>query len=181
MKMVRRGKNEEETLHFLVDRMLGKLCTWLRILGHDSLYAGDLKSQFVGGEEDEDKILVALAEHEKRVLLTRDKNLASLARTKGIQCIQIKTDEVMDQLKELVCHNRNINLEPVPIRCSACNARLRKVTKGEENIVKEKNYVPTSKVGTWDFWVCERCGRIYWEGSHWMNMRERLKQLKCIP
>ncbi|MCK4731564.1 MAG: hypothetical protein KAT65_03815 [Methanophagales archaeon] len=44
--------------------------------------------------------------------------------------------------------------------------------------MREKSYVPKSKIGVWDFWVCERCGRIYWEGSHWENMREKLRQLK---
>ncbi len=169
---------EKEPLRFVTDRMLGKLSTWLRILGHDTVYAAEIKGKSVGGEEDEDKALVAFAEHEARILLTRDKNLASSASNKGAQCVQIKTEDVMEQLKELLLHNVNINLEPVPARCSECNARIRKVEEGEEEILKEKSYVPTSMVGKCDFWVCEGCGRIYWEGSHWRDMRERLRQLR---
>lgn len=171
---------EKESLRFVTDRMLGKLSTWLRILGHDTVYAGDIniEKENVEGEEDEDKALVALAEDEARILLTRDKNLASSARKKGVQCVQIKTEDVMEQLKELLLHNVNINLEPVPVRCSECNARIRKVEEGEEEILNEKSYVPTSMVGKWQFWVCEGCGRIYWEGSHWRNMRERLRRLR---
>lgn len=165
-------------MRFVTDRMLGKLSTWLRILGHDTVYAAEIKGKSVGGEEDEDKALVAFAEHEARILLTRDKNLASSASNKGAQCVQIKTEDVMEQLKELLLHNVNINLEPVPARCSECNARIRKVEEGEEEILKEKSYVPTSMVGKCDFWVCEGCGRIYWEGSHWRDMRERLRQLR---
>jgi len=170
----------KKELRFVTDRMLGKLSTWLRVLGHDTIYAGDIniEKESVGGDEDEDKALIALAEHEARILLTRDKNLAAFARKRGVQCIQIKTDEVMEQLKELLQHNININLEPVPLRCSECNARIRKVEEGEEDILREKSYVPTSMIGKWDFWVCEHCGRIYWEGSHWRNMREKLKKLK---
>jgi O-6-methylguanine DNA methyltransferase len=169
-----RFEKVEKELRFVTDRMLGKLSTWLRILGHDTVYAAEVKE----GDEDEDKTLIALAEHEARILLTRDKNLASSARKKSVQCVQIKTDEVMEQLKELFRHNININLEPVPVRCSECNAKIRKVEEGEEDILREKSYVPTSMIGEWDFWICERCGRIYWEGSHWRNMREKLRQLQ---
>jgi len=158
--------------------MLGKLSTWLRILGHDTVYAAAIAIK--NGEKDEDNAIAAFAAHEARILLTRDKNLVSSARKSGVQCLQIKTDAVMEQLQELLHHNLNINLEPVPVRCSECNAQLRKVEDGEEYILKEKSYVPTSMIGKCDFWVCERCGRIYWEGSHWRDMRERLRQLNGL-
>ena len=168
-------KNE---LRFVADRMLGKLSRWLRILGHDTVYAAEVKGK--SNEGDEDKALVTLAAREARILLTRDKNLASSARRKGVHCVHIRTDDVMEQLKELLLHHVTINLEPVPARCSECNARIRKVEEGEESLLREKRYVPMSMVGTCEFWVCERCGRIYWEGSHWQNMRERLKQVNGV-
>jgi len=174
-KITTYGESARE-LRFVTDRMLGKLSIWLRILGHDTIYAGDITSK--KGAEDEDNTLITFAEHEARILITRDKTLASLAERRGVQCLYIKTDEVMDQLKELYHHNIAINREPRAVRCSECNARIRKVGKGEEDMLREKSYVPTSMIGTWDFWICERCGRIYWEGSHWREMRERLRQLK---
>ena len=165
-----------ETPRFLTDRMLGKLSTWLRILGHDTVYAADIARK--GGDgEDEDNALTAFAAREARILLTRDKDLAASASRQGVHCVQIKTDEVMDQLEELLDHHLKINFEPVPVRCSECNALIRKVKDGEENLLKAKDYVPTSMIGTWDFWICEHCGRIYWEGSHWRDMRERLRPL----
>jgi uncharacterized protein with PIN domain len=165
-------KEEEEAIRFVTDRMLGKLCTWLRILGYDTIYAAEVKGEFV----EEDESLAALAEHEARILLTRDKNLASSARKRGAQCVLIKTSEVMVQLKELLC--LDLNLEPVTVRCSECNGRLRRVEEGEENILREKSYVPMTMIGKCDFWICVHCGRIYWKGSHWRNIREKLKQLQ---
>ena len=195
--------------------MLGKLTTWLRVLGYDTVYAVEVKAEGKEGEEgekekekekkgeEEDRSLTALAEHEARILLTRDKNLAAAATKKGVQCVQIKTDNAMEQLQELLRHDltSHLNLEPVPARCSECNARLRLVGCGkeEEAMLKEKNYVPAGRVGVREgekggeregeegeregegkreFWVCERCGRVYWKGSHWKNMRARLKQLQ---
>jgi len=174
--MREKKRENEDTLRFVTDRMLGKLSTWLRVLGYDTVYAAEVKS--VKDEEDEDNALISLAKQEARILLTRDKNLVLGAGKKGVQCVQIKTDDAMEQLKELLRHNIALNLEPVPVRCSECNARIRKVEGGEEEILRERSYVPKSKIGEWDFWVCERCGRIYWEGSHWRNMREKLDQLK---
>jgi len=195
--------------------MLGKLTTWLRVLGYDTVYAAEVKAEGKEGEEgekekekekkgeEEDRSLTALAEHEARILLTRDKNLAAAATKKGVQCVQIKTDNAMEQLQELLRHDltSHLNLEPVPARCSECNARLRLVGSGkeEEAMLKEKNYVPAGRVGVREgeeggeregeegeregegkreFWICERCGRVYWKGSHWKNMRARLKQLQ---
>ncbi len=174
--MVNREKGGDA--RFVTDRMLGKLSTWLRILGHDTVYAADIKTTAFEADEDEDRAIISFAEHEARILLTRDKNLAQAARKKGVQCVQIKTDEVMEQLKELLRHHINLNLEPVPARCSECNGKIRKVEEGEEGILKGKSYVPAHMIGKWHFWVCEHCGRIYWEGSHWRNMREKLGQLK---
>lgn len=164
----------EETIRFVTDRMLGKLSTWLRILGYDTIYAAEVEDEGV----EEDKSLAAMADYEARILLTRDKNLAAYAKRRGVQCIHIKTGELMGQLKELLHHYQHLNLEPVSIRCSLCNGRLRKVVEDEAEILREKSYVPTILIGECEFWICNRCGRIYWEGSHWRNMRERLKQLQ---
>ena len=168
---------KEDTLRFVTDRMLGKLSTWLRILGYDTVYAADIAIKKGEEDEDEDNAIATFAACEARILLTRDKNLAASARKNGVPCVQIETAGVMEQLKELLTHNLNINLEPVPVRCSECNARIRKVEAGEEDMLKEKSYVPMEMIGKREFWVCERCGRIYWEGSHWRNMREQLRRL----
>jgi hypothetical protein len=161
---------------FVTDRMLGKLSTWLRILGHDTIYAGDIHN--IAGSEDEDTAIIAFAAQEARIILTRDKKLASMAEKKGVRCLYLQSDEVIEQLKELQRHAMAINREPHTVRCSECNARIRKVAKGEENLLRAKGYVPVDMIGTWDFWICEQCGRVYWEGSHWRNMREQLKNLK---
>ncbi|MBN1763233.1 MAG: methylated-DNA--[protein]-cysteine S-methyltransferase [Methanomicrobia archaeon] len=170
-----------ETPRFLTDRMLGKLSTWLRILGHDTVYAADIVrnegERREEEEEDEDNALAAFAAREARILLTRDKELAASAKKNGVHCVQMKTDEVMAQLKELLSYNLKINLKPVPIRCSECNALIRKVKASEVDLLKAKDYVPVHMIGTWDFWICEHCGRVYWEGSHWRDMRERLQPL----
>jgi hypothetical protein len=55
---------------FVADKTLGRLARWLRILGCDVLYG----SNFSGNG------LLAAARQESRVVLTRDRRLASVAR-----------------------------------------------------------------------------------------------------
>ncbi len=172
---------ERETLRFLTDRMLGKLSTWLRILGYDTVYAADLALGDQSGEEyknkDEDSALVSFAAQEGRIVLTKDKQLAALAERRGVRSVLSKADDVMEQLQELLRHDVPIHLEPTAVRCSVCNGELRQVEADEAEVLKGSDYVPSDLIGEWAFWICDRCGRIYWEGSHWQDIRERLKHL----
>ncbi|MBA5941745.1 MAG: hypothetical protein H0M93_00165 [Methanophagales archaeon] len=181
---IRARTRRKNSYRFATDRMLGKLSRWLRILGHDTVYAAEMELKRIkkvneAGDE-EDNAILAFADCEARILLTRDKSLAGLARKKNVHCIQIKTGEALEQLTELLHQGININLEPVPVRCSECNARIRIVGEDEMSILKKSSYVPLSMIGVWKFRICEDCGRIYWEGSHWRSMREQLKKLRDI-
>jgi O-6-methylguanine DNA methyltransferase len=175
---------EPEALRFLTDRMLGKLSTWLRILGYDTVYAADLAIQDGEGwngevdGKDEDSALVSFAEQQDRIVLTKDKRLAAMAERRGVRSVLSKADDVMEQLQELLRHNVPIHLEPTPVRCSVCNGELRQVEADEAEVLKGRDYVPSDLIGEWEFWICDRCGRIYWEGSHWQDIRERLKHLR---
>jgi O-6-methylguanine DNA methyltransferase len=172
-----------EALRFVTDRMLGKLSTWLRILGYDTVYAADLAIRDDAGHEyenkDEDSALISFAGREGRIVLTKDKRLAALAERRGVRSVLIKTDDVLEQLQELLRHDVPIRLEPTAVRCSICNGALRKVETDEADALKGRDYVPSDMLGEWEFWICEHCGRIYWEGSHWRDIRERLKRVNA--
>ena len=165
-------------MRFVADRMLGKLCTWLRILGYDTVYAGSL-CEGSESNEDEDHHILSFARKEKRILLTRDKELAFNAERAGVKSILVRSDDLDGQLCELVS-SLNLRLEPVAERCSECNAPIRLVKRSEEAKLRSIDYVPKALIGKIDFWICDACGRIYWEGSHWRAIRERLKRIESI-
>ena len=58
-------------------------------------------------------------------------------------------------------------------RCIECNIALDKVAKAD---VLEK--VPPFVYQTQEeFARCIKCGRIYWHGTHWRNMRAELERI----
>jgi len=78
---------------FLLDVMLGKLATYLRMCGHDAAYALD-----EGRDTEADDELLAAARAEDRTLLTRDVQLAERADDRGFL---LEARDVTDQLREL--------------------------------------------------------------------------------
>jgi uncharacterized protein with PIN domain len=79
---------------FVADRMLGTLCRYLRFMGYDTISANALSP----GNSSEDTLLIRIAHDEGRVLLTRDRELASRAGPEGIL---ITSDDVIGQVTQL--------------------------------------------------------------------------------
>jgi len=145
-------------MRFLCDHMLGSLARWLRFMGYDTAYPKPIS----------DRELAALARTEERILVTRDKELA--ARVSG--AIQIRSDVLEEQIREVAAV---LPLRPVdPLsRCSLCNTVLEPATIDD---VMER--VPEGvRSRHLNFWRCRTCGRIYWQGTHWDKMIERLNNL----
>ena len=140
----------------LLDVMLGKLATLLRMCGYDAAYALDR------GIEADDEIL-ALAEAEDRLLITRDRELAARAE----RSLLLESKDVDDQLRELEMAGIELSLDE-PSRCAACNESLEPVSAGEET----PEYAPDPDEQP--VWCCPDCGQYFWKGSHWDDVETRL-------
>ncbi len=157
-------------MKFIADRMLGRLARWLRLFGYDTLV---IKKQ-----ENEDDVLLKLAEKEGRILISRDRVLVSKARKRGIEAYNVQSPEIMEQLKEIQ-EKFKISIEPEMDRCTVCNSMIRKVKPEEMELVSSKEYVfPEMLKSGIEFWVCDACGQVYWQGKHWENIKERVERLK---
>ncbi|TET21919.1 MAG: hypothetical protein E3J71_07760 [Candidatus Stahlbacteria bacterium] len=143
---------------FLADAMLGKLSTWLRILGWDA--------EYVKGKSTEE--LLDRAKTEGRILLTRRQGL------EDERLVFVESEILEEQLKQLEELYRILtNAEPFT-RCIACNVVLQAVDKAE---VKGK--VPFYTFQTQqEFSRCPRCGKLFWPGSHHTAMLRKIKGLK---
>ncbi|MGB8951708.1 MAG: Mut7-C RNAse domain-containing protein [Candidatus Aminicenantales bacterium] len=148
-------------MKFVVDCMLGKLAKWLKILGFDVLY-------FPKAEDDE---LLELAEKEHRVLLSRDNAL--LARLKKERKLFVESEGWEDQVRQVL---REFDLweEAEPFsRCVECNVRMRSLPKPRAaNLVAPFVYESARS-----FALCPRCGKIFWQGTHFDDMEIKLKDI----
>ena len=145
----------------LLDTMLGKLATYLRMCGYDAAYAAERRV------ESDDEVL-ALAHTEGRVLVTRDSELAARAADRSQL---LSTREVTAQLRELRRSGFDLGLAAEPARCSACNGPLERVDRTEPT----PDYAPETHEET--VWRCRNCGQHFWKGSHWDDVASTLDQL----
>ncbi len=161
---------EERPVRFLTDRMLGTLTRYLRFMGFDVLSANSLRP----GDRREDTTLLGIARHGRRILLTRDRELA---RRGANHAVLVESEDVLEQVRQLV----NAGLIDPDIRlrmkrCSLCNACLRRASEEE---IRKTDYAPQQRNDLEFFW-CPRCRKLYWMGSHGRNLAERLEEVRSL-
>ncbi len=143
-------------MKFVADVMLGRLAKRLRLLGFDVLYDRALS----------DNEILRLSLEQDRVILTRDTGLA--ARPLAANNIFVKSDNVQEQIRQVLATLPSVR-SPSPLsRCSECNHPLAAVAKQEI-----RDSVPRYVYDKYDvFLKCSSCGRVYWRGTH-VNRMEK--------
>jgi uncharacterized protein with PIN domain len=145
---------------FVVDAMLGTLAKWLRILGYDTRFDPAL----------DDYQLMRLSRAEGRLLLTRDRELA---RHRGIRALLVTSEDLDEQIRQVLTE---LDLEPNTSfsRCPVCNEPLRPIDREAA-----RQRVPAYVARTHEtFRICPSCQRVYWRGTHWQQMAEKLGQFE---
>jgi uncharacterized protein with PIN domain len=143
-----------DPIRFAVDGHLGKLARLLRLLGFDSACrdgAGD-------------QTLASLAARDQRIVLTRDREL--LKRRTVMHGYFVRSTQPLQQVAEVLRRYGVRVVEPLS-RCARCNGELRAVAKA----AVESRVPPRTRQYYQDFWICDRCGQVYWRGSHWSRLR----------
>jgi hypothetical protein len=158
-------------MKFICDRMLGKLATWLRISGYDTLYIGDVVGEKV---QDEDNYM--LENLHDRILLTKDRELYRKAKKSGRKAFYISSNDVAEQLKEV--KKLGVVFQPVMDRCSVCNTPLRKPSNEEAVKVMKREGISEDLTERYELWYCEKCRKLYWMGGHWRNMVRFLRKIE---
>jgi len=142
---------------FIADAMLGRLARWLRLLGFDTLYEPHIT----------DAMLIKRALAEDRLILTRDTSLSK----KNIKCLLISSDDVFEQLREVII--ALVLKEQDTPRCANCNGQVINIQKQDvEGLVPDYVYLNYN-----NFMRCVDCGRLYWEGTQYMDVKKRLREV----
>jgi len=141
-------------IRFVADAHVGGLARLLRMAGFDTLYDN--------GYQDEE--IAAIAAHEARTVLTRDRELLKRREVeRGCYLHAIRPEA---QLRELCARLELAPLARPFTLCLHCNLPLRPVAKSD---VLER--LPESVRASHDaFTACGACGRVFWKGSHYKRM-----------
>ena len=148
---------------FIVDKTLGKLVKWLRILGYDTVY----------WRSDDLRGLLRRAQEEGRALITKD---TKLFQGKGsLKALLIREDNPFLQLQEVV------HLFELPVtedmlfsRCLTCNTPLEDVAPEEvKGVVPDYIYHTLQ-----EFSRCPFCRKVYWAGTHYGHMARVVERLQ---
>jgi uncharacterized protein len=140
----------------IVDAMLGRLARWLRLMGYDTVY----------WRTGSDAALAAQAQGEDRLIITRDRELAG---RRGVRALYVQAETLDAQIEEV---RAALGADPESLsRCAECNGELVEITHAEA-----RPLVPTYVWHTQTFFKrCRACGRVYWRGTHWPGMNNRLE------
>jgi len=141
---------------FVLDAHLGKLASYLRLLGFDAVWSA--------GFDDAD--LARISSEDQRILLSRDRGL--LKRSLVTHGCYVRQTEPRSQLIELLRRLDLASLAKPFTRCLKCNSELKEAAK--ETVADR---LPPRTRELYDrFWSCAGCGRLYWAGSHHGRMRQ---------
>ena len=158
--------NPPDKYKFIADINVGKLARWLRIMGYDTL--------IFKGADDSGMITIALAED--RIILTRDTKFVErrLIKQRKVKAILIESDEPEAQIEEVITAlGLPCEYKPFAI-CLLCNEPL--VGKDRSEV---KDCVPAYVYETQKAYMeCPLCHRVYWKGTHWWKMSDRLIKLR---
>jgi uncharacterized protein len=148
---------------FVADGHLGGLTRNLRLLGFDVAYARNA----------DDRQLLEVMSRENRALLTRDRHLLMHGIVRhGYYPRSQNADE---QTIEVVRRFDLSKLVAPFTRCLRCNALLEEATKAE---VVDK-LEPLTKIYYDQFRRCPDCKQIYWSGSHFAKLQERIEEIRA--
>ena len=148
---------------WLADEMVGRLARYLRFVGCDTFYARGMS----------DPEIVALAEREDRVVLTRDRVLARRAP----HALLLTSPFLREQWRAVRAAFPELPDRVGFERCTECNGSLRAVDPSVASTgPHEDPKVPWDRVVRgMPLYQCSTCGHYYWDGSHTAQMRARLE------
>ncbi len=155
-------KKTEGKLKFICDVQLGKLAKYLRLLGFDTLYSNNFKAEEI----------IKQSKEEERIILTR--SILLLKNNEVRFGYWIRSENPIEQLIQILIQLDLISeLNPFK-RCSLCNGELVKVDK---ELIEDELLSGTKKYFD-EFYLCNKCKKIYWQGSHYKRINGFFQEIR---
>jgi len=163
-KAFQKAASAPASIQFLCDAGLGGLARWLRAAGYEAAWEPGI---------DDDRLLQE-AQSIPATLLTTDAMLMErrVLRDRIIPVFWLPpTLSITEQLALVL---REFGLSVRGPRCMSCGGELR---RGSKEALRER--IPP-RTYRWldEFFVCSRCDKLFWHGTHWQRIVETLTALK---
>ena len=145
--------------------MLGNIARKLRLFGFDCKY-------FAIINHDQ---LLSIAKNENRILVTRDHEIANVCKKQNIPTIDLCNTDEISQIVEIY-KKTNLNeckIDTNDVRCTICNGVIQSIEK-EKIIGRIPDKVAQN---IQQFWMCNSCNHIYWEGTHIRNLQKFIDEI----
>ena len=147
---------------FVADQMLGRLATWLRLLGYDTVHPWDQPDSWV----------LRVARDEGRIVLTRD---GPMAQVRSTPVHFVRARHAVDQLAEVVrAFGLAIDDARLFTRCARCNQLVEPV---DRDAVIDRLPPAIAADRALALRRCPRCDQIYWRGAHVDRILEHLRAI----
>lgn len=151
------------TVHFVCDVGLGGLARWLRAAGYDAIWEPNLT----------DAGAIELAQRLSAVLLTTDSLMMERRVLRDGVVPSLWIPPTLKMREQLALLMRELRLPLRDSRCMTCGGRLKQKEKESlRELIPPKTY-------RWvdDYFQCERCGKLFWHGTHWSRIRQSLEEI----
>jgi uncharacterized protein with PIN domain len=161
---VRKQKRTPAEISFFCDAGLGGLARWLRAAGYQAWWESGIP----------DDQLLARARQKGATILTTDSMLMErrLLRDRIIPSLWLPpTLKIQDQL-ERVFHEFQLRVSSP--RCMRCGGEL---SNADKESLRER-IPPRTLCWLDEYYLCTRCGHLFWHGTHWQKIAQRLKVLE---
>jgi uncharacterized protein with PIN domain len=151
-----------ESPDFQCDAALGGLARWLRAAGYDARW-------WPGISDDR---LVRETLSSSAILLTTDRPLCRRGVVAYGVIPALLVPVSLKKLEQFAFVVGQLQLPLKPPRCMKCAGRLCPVPK-----LKVRDRIPP-RTYPWrdDYFVCDRCDKLYWRGTHWRHIGDQLRQ-----
>ena len=155
--------SKNEHMRFFCDSGLGGLARWLRGSGYEAFWEPNI----------DDYELLQKARKLSVTVITTDSLLMerSAVRDHIIPALWLPPTLSIPEALAFVFHEFELKTrEP---RCMSCGGELRRESK---EVLGDRIPPKTFK---WldEYYVCSRCGKLFWKGTHWQKIKSELEKM----